>query len=135
MVGSGGEYDLVAGVDTHLDTHTAALCDGRGRLLGQLEVPATAAGYARLLDWAQAAGGSARIAWAVEGTRHYGLGLSRHLASEGQFVAEIDSSRHVGRRRAGKSDAIDAVRAARELLARPRPGQMRRDGDRERCGC
>lgn len=127
----GGESDLVVGVDTHLDTHTAALCDARGRLLAQLQVPATAAGYARLLDWAQTAGGSARIAWAVEGTRHYGLGLARHLAREGQQVAEIDSGRHVGKRRAGKSDAIDAVRAARELLARPHPGQMRADGDRE----
>jgi hypothetical protein len=37
----------------------------------------------------------------------------------------------VGKRRAGKSDAIDAVRAARELLGRPRPGQMRADSDGE----
>ena len=87
--------------------------------------------YERLLAWAWAAAQNAPIAWAVEGTRHYGLGLARHLASQGQQVAEIDSSRHVGKRRAGKSDAIDAVRAARELLARPRPGQMRADGDRE----
>jgi hypothetical protein len=36
----------------------------------------------------------------------------------------------VGRRRGGKSDPIDAVRAARELLARPNAGQMRADGDR-----
>ena len=122
---------LVVGVDTHLGTHTAALCDARGRLLAQLQVPATAAGYARLLAWARAAGGNAPVAWAVEGTRHYGLGLARHLASEGEYVAEIDASRHVGKRRAGKSDAIDAVRAARELPARPHPGQMRADGDRE----
>jgi transposase len=67
----------------------------------------------------------------VEGTRHYGLGLARYLAGAGQQVSEIDSTRHVGKRRAGKSDAIDAVRAARELLARPRPAQMRADGDRE----
>ena len=73
---------------------------------------APAAGYAQLLAWARAAGGNAHIAWAVEGTRHYGLGLAQHLASAGQHVAEIDSSRHVGRRRAGKSDAID-------VLARP----------------
>jgi hypothetical protein len=84
-----------------------------------------------LLAWAQAAGGNAPITWAVKGTRHYGLGLARHLASKGEYVAEIDSSRHVGRRRTGKSDAIDAVRAARELLARPHPAQMRADGDRE----
>ena len=25
------EADLIVGVDTHLDTHTAALCDARGR--------------------------------------------------------------------------------------------------------
>jgi transposase len=46
-------------------------------------------------------------------------------------VSEIDCSRHIGKRRAGKSDPIDAVRAARELLARPAPAQMRADGDRE----
>jgi transposase len=75
--------------------------------------------------------GGGQIAWAIEGTRHYGLGLARYLASAGQQVAEIDSTRHVGKRRAGKSDPIDAVRAARELLARPHPAQMRADGDRE----
>ncbi len=46
-------------------------------------------------------------------------------------MSEIDCSRHIGKRRAGKSDPIDAVRAARELLARPVPAQMRADGDRE----
>ena len=122
---------VVVGVDTHLDSHTAALCDGRGRLVAQLQVPATAAGYARLLAWAEAAAQNATLAWAVEGTRHYGLGLARHLTSAGQHVEEIDASRHVGKRRAGKSDAIDAVRAARELLTRPQPAQMRADGDRE----
>ncbi len=122
---------LVVVVDTHLDTHAAALCDARGRLIAQLQVPATGAGYARLLAWAQTAAQNTPVAWAVGGTRHYGLGLARHLASMGQHVAEIDTSRHVGKRRAGTSDAIDAVRAARELLARPHPGQMRADGDRE----
>ena len=71
------------------------------------------------------------MTWAIEGTRHYGLSLARYLVSQGEQVAEIDAARHVGRRRAGKSDPIDAVRAARELLARPHPGQMRADGDRE----
>ncbi len=126
-----GDADVIIGVDTHLDTHTAALCDVRGRAVSQLQVPATAAGYAQLLAWARAAARDSRVIWAVEGTRHYGLGLARHLASQGEQVSEIDASRHVGKRRAGKSDAIDAVRAARELLARPHPAQMRADGDRE----
>ena len=75
------------------------------------------------------------MAWAVEGTRHYGLGLARHLASQGEQVAEIDYSRHTGKRRAGKSDPIDAVRAARELLARPHPPRCALTGTAKRCGC
>ena len=131
IVSLAGDADLVIGVDTHLDTHTAALCDGRGRAVAHLRAPATAAGYAQLLAWARSAAGDSRVIWAMEGTRHYGLGLARHLAGAGEQVTEIENTRRVGKRRAGKSDAIDAVRAARELLARPHPVQMRADGDRE----
>jgi transposase len=122
---------LVVGVDTHLDTHTAALCDARGRPLAQLQVPAGPGGYAAVLAWARNAAADSGLRWAVEGTRHYGLGLARHLTSAGEHVEEIDAGKHVGKHRQGKSDAIDAVRAARELLARPAPAQMRADGDRE----
>ena len=125
------EADLVVGVDTHLDTHTAAICNARGQVVSQLQIPATTAGYMQVLAWARQAAGTRAVAWAVEGTRHYGLGLARHLTAQGEQVAEIDCSRHIGKRRAGKSDPIDAVRAARELLARPAPAQMRADGDRE----
>ena len=125
------EADLVVGVDTHLDTHTAAICDARGRVVSQLQIPATTAGYVQVLAWARQAAGTRAVAWAVEGTRHYGLGLARHLTTQGEQVSEIDCSRHIGKRRAGKSDPIDAVRAARELLAHPAPAQMRADGDRE----
>jgi transposase len=116
------------GVDAHLDTHTAAVCDAPGRAGAQLQVP----GYCDLPARAEGVAAGRRLAWAIEGTRHYGLGLARHLAAAGQQVSEIDGTRHVGtrhvgtrhvgKRRAGKSDPIDAVRAARELLARPRPG-------------
>ncbi len=125
------DTDLIIGAGTHLDTHTAAICDVRGRALSQLQVPVTTAGYMQLLGWVRSAAGGGRVVWAVEGTRHYGLGLARYLAGEGERVSETDCSRHVGKRRAGKSDPIDAVRAARELLARPHPAQMRADGDRE----
>jgi hypothetical protein len=67
----------------------------------------------------------------VEGTRHYGLGLARHLVSQGEQVSEIDAGRRVGKRRAARAIAIDAVRAAGELLARPHQPQLRAGGDRE----
>jgi transposase len=122
---------LVVGVDTHRDTHTAALCDRAGQALAVRQFIAGPGGYAAALAWARQEAGEAGLAWAIEGTRHYGLGLARYLTAAGQRVEEIDSSKHAGRRRSGKSDAIDAVRAAREMLARPGPAQMRADGDRE----
>jgi transposase len=113
-VSKAGEADLVIGVDTHLDTDTAALCDARGRLIAHLQVAATAAGYARLLTWAQAAAEGRPVVWAIEGIWHYGLGLARYLTGSGHQVAGIEATRHVGRRRTGNSDPIDAARAARE---------------------
>ena len=37
--------DVAGGVDTHQDTHTAAVIDVVGRVLGSQQFPATAAGY------------------------------------------------------------------------------------------
>ncbi len=125
------QAELVVGVDTHLDSHTAAICDPTGRQLAELRVPTTPAGYASLLTWVGEEGEDRAVVWAVEGARHYGLGLARYLNDRGQRVEEIDASRHLGKRRKGKSDPIDAVRAARELLARPAPIEPRADGDRE----
>jgi transposase len=125
------DVDIVVGIDTHLDTHTAAMCDAQGRPMAELRVPTTPAGYADLMSWVRDAASDRKVVWAVEGTRHYGLGLSRFLTAQDQTVVEIDSSRHIGKRRSGKSDPIDAVRAAKELLARPQPAVMRADGDRE----
>jgi transposase len=116
------EADLIIGAGTHLDTHTAALCDARGRTVSQLQVAATSDGYARLLEWAENAAAGRPAAWAIEGTRHYGLGLARYLAGNGHQVAEISSTRHVGKRRAGKSDPIDAVRAGPRAAGPPAPG-------------
>ncbi|HEX8508129.1 MAG TPA: hypothetical protein VF635_01330 [Propionibacteriaceae bacterium] len=48
------EVQFVVGVDTHVDTHTAALCDVRGRPMAEHQVPTTPAGYAELAAWARA---------------------------------------------------------------------------------
>jgi transposase len=125
------DHALVAGVDTHRDSHAAALCDPVGRVLAQTSAPATPAGYAALLAWAAGAAAGRPVTWAVESTRHYGLGLARYLAAHGQQVTEIDRTGRAGHRRDGKSDPGDAIRAARELLARPHPARPRADGDRE----
>jgi len=107
--------DVFGGVDTHGRTHHAAAIDGAGRLLGDAQFAATAAGYATLLAWLAGFGRLVKVG--VEGTGTYGAGLARHLAAEGIAVIEVDRPDRKTRRRQGKSDPIDAIAAARAVLA------------------
>jgi transposase len=45
----------------------------------------------------------------VEGTGSYGAGLARHIAAAGVRVVEAGRAGRQDRRRAGKSDPLDAV--------------------------
>jgi transposase len=123
------KVDGVIGVDTHRDTLTAAAVTAVGGQLGQLVVAADAAGYQRLLDFARAQVPSRRC-FAVEGAGSYGAGLVRMLAERGEWVVEVDRPKRPVRR-GGKTDALDALRAAREALLQERPAVPRRRGDRE----
>jgi transposase len=121
-------WTVAIGVDTHKDEHFAVACDRLGRELGRLAAPATSAGYAALLRWAQGLG---EAAFAVEGAGSYGAGLARFLSAAGALVYECERPRRQERRR-GKSDLIDASLAARRLvsgegLSRPRGGGRRED--------
>ena len=57
----------------HGDIHVAVALDHLGATLGTVQVPATRAGFRRLLDWASALGVIDRVG--VEGTGSYGAGL------------------------------------------------------------
>jgi len=107
--------DVVGGVDTHGRTHHAAAIDCAGRLLGDAEFPASAVGYRALLAWLVGFGRLVKVG--VEGTGTYGAGLARHLAAQGIEVVEVDRPDRRTRRRQGKSDPIDAIAAARAVLA------------------
>ena len=106
---------VIGGVDTHADSHTAAVIDGVGQMLGVEQFPATRAGYRSLLAWLRRHGAVARVG--VEGTGSYGAGLARYLAAAGVEVIEVDRPDRRTRRRRGKSDPIDAEAAARAVLA------------------
>ena len=107
--------DVFGGVDTHGRTHHAAAIDGAGRLLGDAEFAATATGYAALRAWLAGFGRAVKVG--VEGTGTYGAGLARHLGDHGIEVIEVDRPDRKTRRRQGKSDPIDAIAAARAVLA------------------
>jgi transposase len=106
---------ITGGVDTHNDTHTAAVLDATGRLLGQRQFPATPAGYAQLLAWLRGHGELDKIG--VEGTGAYGAGLARYLRTAGVKLVEVDRPDRKARRRLGKSDPVDAEAAARAAQA------------------
>jgi len=114
--------EVVIGVDTHKDTHTAAVLDARtGGVLARATVPADPDGYAELSILVEQHSGLR--AWALEGTGGYGAGLTRHLEQAGELVIELDRPKRPARRAGAKSDPIDAERAARDALARGRLAQ------------
>ena len=121
--------ELVIGVDTHKDTHTAAVVTAvSGAVVTQVTVPATPAGYRQLLKLADEQPGQ-RV-WAVEGTGGYGAGLTRFLAAHQEQVVELDRPKRAARRHGAKSDPLDAIRAAREALGRQQLAQPRAAGQR-----
>jgi transposase len=109
------DTEVILGVDTHKDTHVAAVLNPVGVLLDSRCFAATAAGYQQLLGWVQAFGTPRRAG--VECTGSYGAALSRHLQTAGVQVFDVNQSDKATRRRRGKTDAIDAEAAARAVLA------------------
>lgn len=107
---------VVAGVDTHKDTHTLCLLDCMGRAIGTFKFPANANGYDAL---AEKIGDPETCIVGIEGTGSYGAGLTRRLVELGYCVYEVmvpgRAKRRPGR---PKSDPADAEVAARQVLAR-----------------
>ncbi len=119
---------VAIGVDTHKHLHVAVALDRLGKRLGSCSVPANAAGYSTLLEWAHSLGSP--CAFAVEGSGSYGAGLARFLAGAGEAVLECERPRR-RERRSGKSDLIDAALAARRLVNGEGLSTLRGGGKRE----
>lgn len=110
-----GKARIVVGVDTHKDTHHAAVLDLNGQVLGDREFPATMAGYQDLHDWAASHGVIDRVG--IELTGSYGAGLTRYLSATGVTTVEVNTTDRATRARLGKDDTIDAIAAARKVLS------------------
>lgn len=106
---------VVAGVDTHKDTHHAAVVTRTGQHLAAAEFSTSAAGYRDLAAFIAGFGPLLRVG--VEGTGSYGAGLTRFLCDAGVPVVEVLRPTRQVRRMRGKSDEIDAYAAAESALA------------------
>lgn len=119
----------VVGVDTHKDSHSAALLNELGAVEGSLDVVASTQGYRCLLEWAR--GLSSERIWVVEGTGSYGAGLAAFLSNQDELVYEGDHPKRTSRGAAGKSDQLDAIWVAKEALSRRRLGRPKKRGEME----
>lgn len=67
----------------------------------------------------------------MEGAGSYGAGLTSFLQAHSEWVVEVSRPKRPPRRSGAKSDALDAVRAAREALTQDHPLAPRPRGDQE----
>jgi transposase len=124
------QLDYVIGVDPHRDAHALAVVEVRtGVVVLEAMVAADPGGYTEVLQLAARHARGCR-AFAVEGTGSYGAGLTRFLTRSGEQVFEVGRLRRQ-RRSGGKTDKLDAIRAARDVLAAERPAIPRASGARE----
>jgi transposase len=108
--------DAVIGGDTHRDTHALEMCTSTGATISTLEIGNTDAGFARMLAWANEYAPGPNVVAALEGTRSYGIGLTRAMTAAGIRVVEAKATANAERRGKGKTDPIDAHMAAVNVL-------------------
>jgi len=124
------QLDYIVGVDPHRDSHALAVVHVvSGAVVLESTVVANSDGYAQALQLVDRHASGQR-AFAVEGTGSYGAGLTRFLTGRGEQVCEVGRLRRE-RRSGGKTDALDAVRAARSVLTQERPATPRAGGERQ----
>jgi transposase len=101
------------------DSHALAVAHiVSGAVAFESTVVASSDGYAQALQLVERHA-SGRRAFAVEGAGSFGAGLTRCLSGRGERVLEVGLRRE--RRSGGKTDALDAVRAACSVLTQQRP--------------
>jgi hypothetical protein len=110
----------VVGVDPDRDWITLAVLDARSAgVVVEGRFPATRDGYDEAIAFVDGHSVDSERAWVIEGSAGYGRGLAVALERHGEWVIEFD--RPTRKEKDGsKSDALDAVRAAREMLGRKR---------------
>lgn len=106
-------HHRVGGIDSHKDSIHAAVIDEVGHHVADREFPTTQAGYRRAVAWLIEHGPLTAVG--VEGTSSYGVGITAAIAAAGIRVVEVNRTRPAERRRQGKTDRLDAYRAARSV--------------------
>ena len=114
----------VAGIDPHQETYTIGVVDPNGVELAHEAFPASAAGY---LDGIELLTAHGVEQVGIEGSAGWGAHAAIALVAAGFDCREVPAQRSAAQRRSrrlDKTDAVDAVAAARALLAEPTLGPV-----------
>lgn len=127
------QVDHVIGVDPDRDRITVALIDAATTgVVAESVFDTTPAGYGAALAFGRVHSSvQDRRVWSIEGAGSYGAGLATFASEAGEWVIGFDRPQGRAARDGSKSDALDAVRAARELLGREVWNAPRARGQRE----
>ena len=110
---------IIGGVDTHQDLHTAAVVSHDGTVLGTESFSTTRAGYRAMLRWFRSHGELLRVRSGI----HRYLRRRHHPGTWHSRVSpmlEVTGPDPASRRAKGKDDALDAISAAEAARTRRR---------------
>lgn len=107
------QHHSTGGIDSHKETIHVAVISDVGHHVADREFPTTQAGYRRAVAWLIEQGPLTAVG--IEGTSSYGVGITAAVAAAGIRVVEVNRTRPAERRRQGKTDQLDAYRAARSV--------------------
>ena len=114
----------IGGVDPHQDTYTVGIVDPNGVELAHEAFPTTAAGFCAGIELLTAHG-VRQVG--IEGSAGWGANVAIAFVAAGFDCREVPAQRSAAQRRSrrfGKTDAVDAVAAARALQAEPSLGPV-----------
>jgi transposase len=114
----------VGGIDPHQDNFTVGVVDEHGVAVLDCSFPNSATGYVEAIDMLTTHSVS-RVG--VEGSAKWGAHVAIALVAAGFDAREVPPQRTAGQRRSrrlSKTDAVDAVSAARALQAEPTLGPV-----------
>ncbi len=112
------QYQFVVGVDTHAATHSLALVTAAtGAVMDQSVFPNTPPGLDRALNWIAHRICGQSVLVVIEGVGSCAAGLAQRVSDAGLLIAEPSAMPAAQRRGVGTTNALDAVRIARSVLA------------------
>jgi len=117
--------DRVAGIDSHKGTIHIAVITATGLEVTDHEFATTTVGYRKAVAWLAKHGPVAAVG--IEGTSSYGVGITAALRRNGIQVVEVNRTRPAERRKQGKTDRLDAYRAARSVISGEATTHPKRD--------